>query len=178
VILGFGRTPPARSDPPANPAGLWALGTATTNEINHQTHPRMNRVGEGNPCPPAFASARSSTRQSMPQSTTTQAEPDHQFRLAATRWSDLARAPRHMERSMTSSASTRAARSAFSLAGASLDVEPSCPDAHGAGFEGPGAEVDPVDACCKQRERHMACARISAPPDFTRTASAPAPVCG
>jgi hypothetical protein len=39
-------------------------------------------------------------------------------------------AKRRFQRSMTSSASRRAARSAFSLAGANLDVEPAGPDAH------------------------------------------------
>jgi hypothetical protein len=32
----------------------------------------------------------------------------------------------------------------FQLGGASLDVEPSCPDAHPVSIEPPSAEVDPV----------------------------------
>jgi hypothetical protein len=51
-------------------------------------------------------------------------------------------ARRRFQRSMTSSASRRAALSAFSFAAPAFDVEPSCPDAHGGQYRGAAGEVD------------------------------------
>jgi hypothetical protein len=52
-------------------------------------------------------------------------------------------ARRQFQRSMTSSASRRATRSACS-GGASLDVEPSCPGTHGGSIGALALEVDPA----------------------------------